>query len=115
MNISINNRSVRTLAAASALGLAFVAGSVHGHSADATPSRPAAAAVVAEAPAREHVYYVVDSREAALEVERREYMSSLERMESGVVAPERVVHIIDNSEAGHMTEMERVLVATGGR
>jgi hypothetical protein len=42
-------------------------------------------------------------------------MSAQERVLMGIVAPERVVHVIDDSNAGHMTAMEQVLVATDGR
>jgi hypothetical protein len=115
MNILINSRSVRTLTAASALGLAFAAGSLYGRSADATPQAPAAIASVERVSAPQHTYYLVDSRQAALDIERAEYVSAQERVLVGTVAPERVVHVIDDSAAGHMTAMETVFVATGGR
>src|SRR4051794_34171091 len=113
MNISINNRSVRILAAASALGLAVAAGSLHSRSAVATPQRPAAAAAVEPGSAAQHVYYVIDSRLAAVDPERAESVTAQERVLVGIASPERVVHLIDDSLAGRMTAMEQVLVATG--
>ena len=116
MNISIRNRAIRTVVAASALSIAFAGGVVSGRSADATPQRPAPVHAIERASApQHHIYHVVDSRQAALDIERAEYMSAQEQVLSGIVAPERVVHIIDDSKAGHMTAMEQVLVATGGR
>jgi hypothetical protein len=116
MKISMSNRAVRTVVAASALSIAFAGGVVSGHSADATPQRLAPTYAVERASQQQqHVYHVVDSRQAALDIERAEYMSAQEQVLTGIVAPERVVHIIDDSKSGHMTAMEQVLVATGGR
>ena len=115
MNISISNRTVRTIVAASALGVAFAGGVVTGRSADATPQRTAPVSAIERAPAQQFVYYVVNSQQAALDVERAEYVTAQERVLTGIVSQERVVHIIDDTEAGRKTAMEAVLVATGGR
>src|SRR4051812_28789084 len=105
MNISISNSTVRALVGASALGLAAAAGFVGGRTADATPTqdRPAITVARASVPAREFAYYVVDSQQAALDIERAEYMTAQERVLAGIIAPERVVHITDDSDAGRMT------------
>jgi hypothetical protein len=115
MNVSINNRTMRTLVAAAALGLAFAGGVVTGRSADATPRREAsvAPANVERMAVPQYVYYVVDSRQAALDAERAEYVTAQERVLAGIVAPERIVHLIDASEAAWVTGREQVMVATG--
>src|SRR4051812_5710656 len=76
MNILINNPAVRALAGASALGLAAAAGFVGGRSADATPTQARSPSFVehASVPAPQFMYYVVDSRQAALDIERAEYV-----------------------------------------
>jgi hypothetical protein len=59
MNISINSRTVRTLAATTALGLAFLAGTVTGRADTTVPTRANTIGASRTATA-EHVYYVVD-------------------------------------------------------
>ena len=115
MNISIHSSTVHALVAVSALGAAFAGGAISGRSADATPRQPTSVSAVERAPAPQIVYYVVDSRQAAVDAERAEVITAQERMLAGIIAPERVVHVIDDSPEGRMTAQEAVLVATGGR
>ena len=115
MNISINNRPVRTIVAASALGIAFAGGLVTGRAADVMPQSPVVVAAAGTVPTVQHGYQIVGSRQDALEAERDEYVTAQERVLVGIVAPDRALHVIDDSAAGHMTAMEVVLVATGGR
>jgi hypothetical protein len=111
MSISINNRTVRTMVAASALGLAFAAGTVHGRAVDATPQPPARAAAAERAQAPEHAFTLVDTRQAAVDAERAEMMTAMERVLVGIVTPERALHASDDAKAGWMTALETVLVA----
>jgi hypothetical protein len=115
MNISIRSRSLRTVIAASALGVAFAGGLVSGHSVDATPRTSAQidASQVVSGP--QATYYVVDSRESALAAERAEAMTAQERVLVGIVEPQRVANSTDNAAADRMTAMEAILVATSGR
>jgi hypothetical protein len=122
MNITINSN--RTL---SAKGLGFalrvsavvgvsvigltLAGAFGGRGGDPTSARPSAGAIERALPEVQHVYYVVDSQQAETSALAAESMSAQERLLAGVVAPERIIHIIDDSAAGRMTAAEAMLVA----
>lgn len=114
MKVSMSS-AVRTVIAASALGITFAGGIVTGRSVDATTEPMATSAFQRPTDASQHVYYVVDSQQAALDVERAELMTAMERLMVETTAPGRVVHIIDDSQAGRMTAMEKVLLATGNQ
>ena len=80
MNISLNNRTVRTIAAATALGLAFAGGIATGRVADATPRESAAAPAVERAAPPEATYRIVDSRQVAIDAERADVVTAQERV-----------------------------------
>ena len=115
MNISINKKAVQAVVAVAALGVAFTAGAMTGGSVDATLQQAPTVRSIEQAPAQQFVYHIVDSRQAALDVERAEYVTAQERVLVGIVSPERVLHVIDDSAEGRMTALEAVFVATGGR
>lgn len=107
MNISINSKAVRGLVAASALGIAFAGGFAGGRTVDATRSDVSAI--------QRHSQTAVDSRQAAVDAERAALVTAQERVLAGIVAPERDLYLVDDSDAGRMTAAEAVLVATSGR
>ncbi|HLF80102.1 MAG TPA: hypothetical protein VJB57_21690 [Dehalococcoidia bacterium] len=122
MNITINSnqtRNARTLGFAlrvsAVVGLAAIGltltGVIGGRDADRTHAQPSAAGIGRAVPEVQHVYYVVDSQQAATNALIAESVTAQERLLAGVVAPERVVHIIDDSDAGRMTAAEAMLLA----
>jgi hypothetical protein len=94
----------------SAIGLTLT-GAFGGRDADSTQAQPSAGAIERAVPDVEHVYYLVDSQQAATNALIAESMTAQERFLAGVVTPERIVHIIDDSAAGRMTAAEAMLVA----
>jgi hypothetical protein len=120
MNISVNRNSNKVskslsvalrlafLGGVSAVSLAFIGGELDG----SASSEPVVPAAVQSGPAR--IYYVTDGQ-TPHDIAIAESITQQERVLTGIVSPERVVHIIDDSNAGHMSAMEQVLVATGGR
>jgi hypothetical protein len=94
----------------SAIGLT-VASAIGGRDADPKHPQPSAAAIERAAPEMQHVYYVVDSQQALIDALIAESVTAQERLLAGVVTPERVAYIIDDSAAGRMTAAEAMLVA----
>jgi hypothetical protein len=111
MNISISSTGARALVATAALGIAFAGGVVTGRAADATPRQQATASAVERVQPVAPVYYVIDTRDAALETERAASITAQERVLMGIVAPRVDVRFLEDNDAGRMTAMEAVLVA----
>jgi hypothetical protein len=94
----------------SAIGLTLT-GAFGGRDADPAHPQLSAGAIERAAPEVQNVYYVVDSQQAATNALIAESVTAQERLLAGVVAPERIVYIIDDSAAGRMTAAEAMLVA----
>ena len=121
MNITINSnqtRNARTLGFAlrvsavgglAAIGLTLT-GAIGGRDADPTHAQLSPAAIERAAPEVQHVYYIVDSQQAAANALIAENVTAQERLMVGVVSPERIVHIIDDTAAGRMTAAEAMLL-----
>jgi hypothetical protein len=73
--------------------------------------QPRAGAIERAVPDLQHVYYYVDSQQAAINALVAESVTAQEQLLAGIAAPERVVYIIDDSAAGRMTAAEAMLVA----
>ena len=122
MNITINSNQTRNaktlglalrvsaIAGLAAIGLTLT-GAFGGQDAGPTHAPVSAAAIERSVPEAQHVYYVVDSQQAATKALIAESVTAQEQLLVGVVAPERIVHIIDDSPAGRMTAAEAMLLA----
>jgi hypothetical protein len=93
-----------------AIGLTQVGG-IGDRDANSRIVQPSTRVVGKAAPTVEHVYYVVDSQQAAADALIADAVTAQEQLLAGVVAPPRIVHIIDDSAAGRMTAAEAILVA----
>ena len=93
-----------------AIGLTQIGG-IGDRDANPTNAQPSTSVVGKAVPEVEHVYYVVDSQQAAADALIAEAVTAQEQLLAGVVAPTHIVHIIDDSAAGRMTAAEAILVA----
>jgi hypothetical protein len=88
-----------------------VTGAIGGREASPANPQPRAGAIERAVPDLQHVYYYVESQQAAIDALVAESVTAQEQLLAGIVAPERVVYIIDDSAAGRMTAAEAMLVA----
>jgi hypothetical protein len=93
-----------------AIGLTQIAGNGD-RNANPTNAQPSTRVVGKAVPEVEHVYYVLDSQQAAANALIADAVTAQEQLLAGVVAPARIVHIIDDSAAGRITAAEAILVA----